>query len=166
MRRFTSLVCVVAVLVVGLVALSGLVPGARAHDATPPPGGFEIAPGVTAELLPTADDPPSLYRLRFAAGVTYPFEGDPSLVVAYVESGTLTFRCDAPVTVARVDATGTPGEPVAAGTEFTVTAGGYFVLPPFVSGEVRNDGSESGAMSVAGIIPGEIATPTAGTPAA
>ncbi len=166
MRRFVGFAAVAVTLLFGLIAVTGLVSGAGAQDATPPPGGFEIAPGVTAELLPAAQEPPSLYRLTFAPDVTYPFEGDPSIALAYIESGTLTVRVDAPVTIARADAAATPGEMVAAGTDFTVTAGEYFVLPPMATGVIRNDGPESAAFSVAGIILEAMATPTASTPGA
>ena len=58
---------------------AGPTAGTRAQDATPLAGGlpFEIAPGVTADLLPTSQDPPSLYRIRFAPGVTYEIEPVP-----------------------------------------------------------------------------------------
>lgn len=146
-------------LVVGL--LFALIVPAAAQEATPPPAGFEIAPGVTAEILPTSEDPPSLYRLHFAPGVTYPFSDDPSVSVVYVESGAIALRLDAPVTVGQVGATDAPGENIAADTEFTVLAGDYFLLPPLVSGEVRNDGDEIATVAVAGFIPDAIATPAA-----
>ncbi len=166
MRRVMFPVSVVAVLLFIMVAVGGQGPGAVAQDGTPPPGGFEIAPGVTAEILPTSEDPPSLYRLHFAPDVTYPIGASPSLEIVYIESGALTFRVEAPVTVGQVGVTGAPGENVDTGTEFTVVAGDYFVLPPFVGGEVRNDGQETATVSVAGILPDAMATPTAGTPAA
>ncbi len=166
MRRVMFPMSLVGVLLVSMVAVGGRVPGAVAQNGTPPPGGFEIAPGVTAEILPTSEDPPSLYRLHFAPDVTYPIGASPSLEVVYIESGALTLRVEAPVTVGQVGVTDAAGENVAAGTEFTVEPGNYFVLPPFVGGEVRNDGQETATVSVAGILPDAMATPTAGTPAA
>ncbi len=149
----------VAVVLMSLVFVAVPRLSAGAQEATPASGGFEIAPGVTAELLPVPDDPPALYRLHFAAGVVYAFSAAPSLDVVYVEAGTLTLQLDVPVTVARLGETGAAGESIIADTEFTVTAGDYFVLPPFATGEVRNTGDETATVSVAGLMPGEIATP-------
>jgi len=161
MRQSIGLVATIALVLFGMVSVGGLVLSAGAQDATPPISGFEIAPGVTGEILPTSEDPPSLYRLHFAPDVTFPFSDDPSLGVVYVEAGTLTLRSNLPVTVAQLGATDAEGENIAAETEFTVTAGDYFVLPPFVAGEVRNDGDETATVSIAGIVPEEMATPTA-----
>lgn len=164
MPRAVGLVSVIALLVFAFVAGSGLVPGAGAQDATPPPGGFEIAPGVTAEILPTSEDPPSLYRLQFAPGVTYEIVPSPALEVAYLEAGALTLRLDAPVTVGSLGATDAAGENIAADTEFTFSEGDYFVLPPSVGGELRNDGSEPAVISVAGLVPEGMMMPSEGTP--
>jgi quercetin dioxygenase-like cupin family protein len=139
-----------------------------AQEGTPPPGGFEIAPGVTAEELapgPAGSDQPALYRLTFAPGVTFSADATPEISLGYLESGELTFTVDAPVTVTRAGATDAPGESVAANTEFTVQAGDYFVFPPQSSGEVRNDGQDPASLMIASIIPaGGGATPSA-TPA-
>jgi hypothetical protein len=131
------------------------------------PEAFEIAPGVTAEAIAFApgQEAPALYRLHFAPDVTYAFVEDPSLGLAYVESGTLTLRVDMPVMVGQVGASDTAGEQVAADTEFTVTAGDYFVLPPFATGDVRNDGPEAATVSVAGIVPMGSGTAPPSTPA-
>lgn len=165
MTRVISLVSVVvALLLFVLVTVSGVVPSVGAQDATPPPGGFEIAPGVTAEILPTSEDPPSLYRLQFAPGVTYEIVASPSLEVAYLEAGTLTLSIDTPVTVGNLGATDAAGENIAADTEFTVSAGDYFALPPGAGGELRNDGAETAVVSVAGLVPDGMAMPAEGTP--
>lgn len=161
MRRGRGFVSMFAVVLLGLVSAVGLAFSAGAQDATPPAGGFEIAPGVMAEILPTSQDPPLLYRLHFAPGVTYEMMEDPSIGVVYINAGTLVLRVDVPVTVAQSGATGTAGETFTAGTEFTVTAGDYFVLPPSATGEVRNDGDETATVSVAGLVPEHLATPAA-----
>lgn len=161
MRRTSSLVSMFAVVLLSIMSLGGLVFNAGAQDATPPPAGFEIAPGVMAEILPTSQDPPSLYRLHFAPEVNYEIMEDPSIGVAYINAGTLTLTVDVPVTVAQSGATGTAGETFDAGTEFTVTAGDYFVLPPSATGTVRNDGDETATASVAGLVPEQMATPAA-----
>jgi len=102
--------CAIAVLVSGLLMLTcgSLSPVAtRAQQSTPTAGaaGVEIAPGVTFELLPSSQDPPTLYRLRLAPGVSLPFVDDPAISLVYVESGALSLRLDAAVSEARPDAT-------------------------------------------------------------
>ena len=148
-------------MIVAATLLFGLASPAAAQEATPPVDGIELAPGVTAEILPTSPDPPSLYRVHFAPDATYSFTPNSSLDIVYVETGTLIFQLDLPVTVAQIGATDAEGENIAADTEFTVTAGDYFVLPPFIAGEVRNDGDEIVTVSVAGMVPEEKATTTA-----
>jgi hypothetical protein len=167
MRRTPVLLLVAAVALIGLVAAARLGPETRAQEGTPPAGGFEISPGVTAEALAFAagQEEPSLYRLTFAPGVTYAIAPSPEISLVYSEAGSLTITVDAPVTVTRAGATDAPGEPVAANAEFTLGAGDYTVFPPFAGGEVRNDGQEAASVEVAAIIPSEMGTPSAATPA-
>ena len=130
-------------------------------------GGFEIAPGLTAydAVFAEGQEVPTAYRLRLDPGVTYRFEAAPSLGLVYVQSGAAAFRVTTPTTVTR---SGAAGENVAADTEFMVAAGDSFVLAPFTTGEVRNEGQEPLDLSIAGILPdgAGMATPVAGTPAA
>lgn len=151
-------------LVAALWALSLLVSPTLAQESTPgPPDSFELAPGVVADNMVFVDgqENPSLYHLHFAPGVSYPVQASPSLELVHMESGTMTVRLSAPVTVSQLNAMDGSGEAVAAGTEFTLGAGQYFVLAPGVSGEVRNDSDETATISIAGMIPGGTATPTA-----
>lgn len=139
-----------------------------AQDATPaaPPDSFEIAPGVTADsvVFVEGQENPSLYRLHFEAGLSYPIMPGPSLELVYVEAGSLTIQLDAPITLGELGDTSSAGESIEADTELTLTAGDYFVLQPGVSGETRNDGPDTATVSVAGIAAGGMATPAA-TPA-
>ncbi len=166
MRRTRALLPVAAVVLLFLVAAARVGPLAAAKEGTPPPDGFEIAPGVTAEALAFGPgrEVPSLYRLTFAPGVVYRVEPAPAISLVYGEAGALTATLDAPITIVRAGATATPGEAVAAGTEFTLAAGDYAVFPPLVGGEVRNDGREAATVTVADIVPEGVATPTAATP--
>ncbi|CAA9541068.1 MAG: hypothetical protein AVDCRST_MAG33-18 [uncultured Thermomicrobiales bacterium] len=150
-----------------LLVLSLLLPTVSAQDGGPPPGGFEIAPGVTAEALAFVEgrDEPSLYRLTFAPDTTYAIEPVPSISLGVLESGSLSFTLDVPVTVTRAGAVDDPGEAIAADEEFTLEAGDYTVLPPMAGGEIRNDGTEPAAVIVADIVPAAAGTPAA-TPAA
>ena len=167
MGKLPVLLSVVAVVLLGPVAAGWIGPATVAQQGTPPPGGFEIAPGVTAEGLAFAagQEAPSLYRLTFAPGVTYAVAPAPEISLVYGEAGVLTATLDAPITIARAGATDAPGEAVAAGTEFTLAAGDYAAFPPLVGGEVRNEGREAASVLVAAIVPPGVATPAAATPA-
>jgi hypothetical protein len=165
MRRFGLLLSVIAFVLMGLVAL-GSTTTTRAQEATPLAGGlpFEIAPGVTADILPTSDDPPSLYRVRFAPGVIYELEVSPAVSLVYVEAGSLVLHLDAPLTVMRGGETDVPGESIAADAEVTLEPGDYTVFPPNVSGEARNDGPDPAQVAVAELVPEQLAQSLMGTP--
>ena len=126
-----------------------------AQPATPQAGtGVEMPAGITRQDLAVGSAAPllpegaiiELVRFTFAPGavVVLP-EASPSLALVYVESGVLSVRINAPVTLTRVAAGGSPGEPesVPAGTAFTADADDFFVSPPRVAVEARNDGAES-----------------------
>ena len=166
MRRIAGFVSLAAAILLALAA-GGAISGAGAQQG-PPPGGFEVAPGVTAEALAfeAGREDPSVYRLTFAPGTTYAFEESPALELAYIESGALAMTFSVPVTVADVDAPDTAGVVVEAQTETMLEAGNYVALPPLTAGEVRNDGDEPAVVTISNIIPGgNVATPQA-TPAA
>lgn len=142
-----------------------------AQESTPgpegePPDSFELAPGVIADNVVFAEgsESPVMYRLHFEPGVTYPVPPGVNLELAYVETGSLILTLDAPIVVGQMGAVDTAGVMVPAATEVTLTAGQYLVLQPGVAGEVRNEGSETAIVSVAGIGLQGVATPMA-TPA-
>jgi len=126
--------------------------------------GFEIAPGVTAGVLPVSEDPPSLYWIRFAPGARYRVEEDPAITLVYAQTGSLILRLGVPVTINRAGATAVPGEIIAAETEFTLSKGDYTVLPVGAGGEARNDGQEPAQIAVAGLVPEELEIAVTGTP--
>ena len=165
-RHYGFVLSVIAMVLLGLVGL-GSTGATWAQEATPLAGGlpFELAPGVTADILPTSKDPPSLYRIRFAPGVVYELEVSPAVSLVYVEAGTLVLRLDAPLTVTRAGQTDTPGEPIAAGVEVTLGEGDYTVLPPNVTGEARNDGQDPAQVTAAELIPEQLEMSLMGTPA-
>ena len=159
--------CAIAVLVSGLLMLTcgSLSPVAtRAQQSTPTAGaaGLEIAPGVTFELLPSSQDPPTLYRLRLAPGVSLPFVDDPAISLVYVESGALSLKLNAAVSDARPDATNADEED--AGKTVELSQGDYFVLPPLVAGELRNKGQDPVSIVIAAITPELIPGAASGTP--
>ena len=166
MRRAAVLWSGVAVVLLGLVVAGGGNPLARAQEGSPPAGGFEIAPGVTAEALAFAAgrDEPVNYRLTFAPGVVYTVVPSPAISLVYQETGALTLTLDAPITITRSGMADSAGEAVAAGTEVTLEAGDYAVFPALVGGEARNDGQEAASAQVADIVPPGVATPTVATP--
>jgi hypothetical protein len=156
-------------LIAGLMMLTcGMVGpvSTRAQESTPPAEttGVEIAPGVTFELVPASEDPPSLYRLRLAPGASLAFVDDPAISLVYVESGALSLELDAAVSDARPEADS--GDEEAADSALELSQGDYFVLPPLVAGEIRNEGQEPTAIMIAAITPGLIPTTAIGTPVA
>ena len=162
--------CISAVvLLLGLLAGLAVAdaPRTRAQDATPTTGmeaGFELAPGVTAGVLAAPEDPPPFFWLRFAPGITYEIPADPTIGIVYAQSGELTLRLDAPVTVIRAGAEGDQGEPIAAGTDFTLVAGDYVLFPANIGGEARNEGSEPAQIVAASLAPQVIESAPLGTP--
>ena len=157
--------CVIAVLFSGLLTFTcgTLAPvSTLAQESTPTSGmtGVEISPGVTFELLPSSEDPPTLYRLRLAPGVSLSFVDDPAISLVYVESGALSLRLDAAVSDARPDGS----DDQEARRAVKLSQGDYFVLPPLVAGEIRNEGQEPVAMVIAAITPGLIPGAAIGTP--
>ena len=87
--------CAIVILITTLMTFTcgmlGPVP-MSAQESTPAATGVEISPGVTFELMRASEDPPSLYRLRFAPGATLSFVDDPAISLVYVESGATASR--------------------------------------------------------------------------
>jgi len=183
MRRVSVLLSVVGAVLIGLVVIGWSGPVTRAQEGTPAaeegfaPEGVSFEPlafGTAAELPAT---PVDLVLIRFGIepGAGFPIEADdPTVALAYVQSGVLTVRVEAPMQVIRaatIAAFATPGaveedalpaaEEIAAGTEFTLAAGDSTVFPPNVAGEIRNDGQERAEALVTLIAPpaGDGATP-------
>jgi len=154
----------IVILISGLITMSCGMLGpvsTRAQESTPAvTTGVEVAPGVTFDLLPASEDPPSLYRLRFAPGATLAFVDDPAISLVYVESGALSLQLDAAVSDARPEASSGDEE---ADTALTLAQGDYFVLPPLVAGEIRNEGQEPMSIVIAAITPGVIPTTSMAT---
>jgi hypothetical protein len=156
----------IVILITGFIALTCGTLGpvsTRAQESTPSAGttGVEVAPGVTFELMPASEDPPTLYRLRFAPGATLAFVDDPAISLVYVESGALSLQLDAAVSDARPDGSSEDEE---ADTALALSQGDYFVLPPLVAGEIRNEGQEPMAIVIAAITPGVIPATAMATP--
>lgn len=169
MPRFALLL---SLMLLGLVSLTP-VAGTKAQDATPAatPGGMEeginlapLARGSMEILAPGTADL-AMLRVRLDPGATLPFDpNDPSVALLYMTSGELTFRVEAPMTVARAVGAGTPvpeePEAIPAGTEFTMRDGDSALFPPLTAGEARNDGDEEATALVANIAVRSSGTPT------
>jgi quercetin dioxygenase-like cupin family protein len=174
MRR-ASAVALLVTLVFALLASQGMNPSTSAQDATPPSGqqagppegvSFVTLASGTIQILSPGTANLALGRIKFAPGATLPFDPtDPSVDLVFMGSGTLTFRVEAPISVARAGQAGTPvptePEDFAAGTEFTMSEGDSALFPPNASGEVRNDGDEDATAWVTNVA---LFTTEAGTP--
>jgi quercetin dioxygenase-like cupin family protein len=175
MRR-ASAVALLITLVFGFFASQGMNPSTSAQDATPPaeqqagvPEGvsFVTLASGTIDVLSPGTANLALGRIRIAPGATVPFDPtDPTVDLLYMAGGTLTFRIEAPMSVARGAQEGTPApnvpEDIAAGTEFTMSDGDSALFPPNAAGEVRNDGDEDAVAWVTNValFTNEASTPT------
>src|SRR5688500_3314841 len=153
---------VVLIAIAALLGILAPLDPARAQEATPPASAedTEVAPGVTFTLLPTSEDPPSLYRLEFAPGAALYFAGDPAISLVLVESGAISLNMNAAVSDARA------ATPAGSAAALAMDQGDYFVLPPLVAGEIRNTSEEPASILIAAITPGQVLAPIAGTPTA
>src|SRR5215218_11430609 len=174
MRR-GSVIALVITLVLAVVASQGLSSTTQAQDATPParqqagaPEGvsFVTLASGTIQVLSPGTANLVLGRIRLAPGATLPFDPtDPSVDLVYMTGGTLTFRIEAPMTVARGVKAGTPvptePEAIPANTEFSMSDGDSSLFPPNTGGEVRNDGDEDATAWVTNV---SLFTAAASTP--
>ena len=164
MGRSSAFLSAVGVAILGIVALSAQ-PSTVAQEATPsteemmPEGlAFEALGYGVAETLPEVPADLALFRFGLEPGASFQFDpNDPSVALAYVESGEATFTVESPITILRAAGAGTPfpeeTEEVAAGTQFTLSAGDSAVFPPNVVGELRNNGTDAVSLLVANIAP-------------
>ena len=172
MRRFGLLASVVAIVLLGILALHAQ-PVALAQEATP--AGEEMA-GITFEpvTFATGVDLPSpgdlfVARASLEPGTVVPIDAsDPSLGFLLVESGTITVQAEGPVTVTRgaglgeaMAAVETSGdlsglmESIPEGEAVTLEAGDAAYIPANSAGEFRNDGQEQAVTLAFLVIPAE-----------
>jgi quercetin dioxygenase-like cupin family protein len=174
MRRFGLLASVVAIVLLGILALHAQ-PVALAQEATPAGEGME-SEGLTFEpvTFATGIDLPSpgdlfVARASLEPGVVVPIDaGDPSLGFLLVESGTITVQVEGPMTVTRgaglgeaMAAAETSGdlsglmESIPEGESVTLEAGDAAYIPANSAGEFRNDGQERAVSLAFLVIPAE-----------
>ena len=183
MRRFHVLLSMVAVALLGILALHAQ-PVVVAQEATPSaamqePEGVTFEPLAIASglTLPTPADLIAV-RVTIAPGAVLPGEaGDPTSNLLIVESGIVTIRINAPWAIARsgsltkaiatAEATGTftPADDQIASDESAIMEpGDVAYLPGSVSGEIRNYGAEPAVALVGLVAPTEAMTGATPTP--
>jgi quercetin dioxygenase-like cupin family protein len=161
MRRLIVLLSVVIAVQAGGPALAARL-GAGAQDATPssaeagPEGGTFDAVALAFGVDVASPIDMVVVRIGLEPGAAFPIEdSDPTTGILVVESGTLTVRVNAVVTVTR--GTGLAGtlppadggggdlpstEEIAGGELVTLEAGDTAFIPGNVSGEISNGGDE------------------------
>ena len=161
LRQTRSILLLVAV----ALLMTGHAPVSRAQVATP----VLTTDGVGVVFTPLAVGrtdafPPApatlvLVRAEFEPGGGFLVDpSDPNLRIITVESGELTLRLNAPVTISRAGAMGTLGAMEQA-SEFTLRPGDSFVFPSFVGGELRNTGHQETVILGVRMVPDALATP-------
>ena len=184
MRRFSVLLSVIVVVLLGVLGVLALQAKSVAVAQEATPAGVKIG-GVAFEpvAFATGIDLPSpgdLFVVRASldpGGVVPIEESDPALGILVVESGTLTVQVAGPMMVTRgrglgeamatADATGDFSplmESVAAGQAVTLQAGDAAYIPANVAGEIRNEGQERAERLAILVLPPEAMTSEA-TPA-
>ncbi len=128
-------------MILGLVAGSWSVPGMSAQEETT----SDVLASVSDIDLPSPGRL-TVFRIGLEPEAAIPMANEvPTTGLLIVESGELTVRSDAAMTVTR-GGMGGAGAPemveIAAGAEVTLAAGVSAVIPPNTGGEVRNDGQE------------------------
>ena len=114
---------------------------AQAGTATPTAGFIGLPEGISAWRVSEFTQAPSLYRFQFEPGAKLPGYADETLVLAYVERGTVTLHSDGRLSIARLESSDPPriADP---GAETVVAEGEYFVMPWRTPTEIWNHGEE------------------------
>ena len=162
MRRISLFWSVVAIVLLGLVALAAQ-PPAFAQEGTPAADEAMSEEGLTYEAISFASgvdlvSPGDMIvaRIGMEPGAGFAIDdSDPTGGIGVVESGSVTIWLDVPWTIARAgtfanaiataEATGVyepEMEEIAADEEATLEAGDSAYIPPSINGEIRNDGDE------------------------
>lgn len=153
MRRLAFLVPVLAL---GLVVLSSAVRGGqpivRAQEATPNPLFLGLPGDINAWQVGQFAQSPATYRLELAPGASLPGYDDETMSLVYVEAGSLVLNGKAALVISRLDGSKAP-QMIDAGTDVTVAAGDYFVLPPHAATEIRNESQTPASLQFAAMDP-------------
>jgi hypothetical protein len=165
MLAFVGRLSLLIVLAVSAVVFSAR-PIALAQDASPEAGADAemMQEGVTFMPIGFADGValPSTASLIAIKATIEPGakdvfgDDDPASGLLLVDSGALTIKIDAEVSVTRGDEEFGNFEMVAAGEETILEAGDVAYIPGSVAGEIRNDGNEQATGTIFLIIPGDL----------
>jgi hypothetical protein len=162
--RWVSLGLLLIVLLMSALGGQGQGLDAAAQDTPAASPTADQPAGITAntlaagsmDVLSPGTASLALGRIAVAPGAVVPFDpADLSADLLLVTTGALTFRVEAPMSVARKAGRGTPApaepEAIPADTEFTLREGESALFPPATGGELRNDGSEEATAWVASL---------------
>jgi len=161
MLRFSVVLSIVAVMLLGIIAVRVQPVAVAQEEATPSadmgPESATYEP-VSFALGIDVPSPADLFLIRIGLepGTGFPIEeSDPAAGILLVESGTFTVQVNGPVRVTRgaslgeamegAESTGdlsTAAEAIAAGKAVTLEAGDAAYIPGNITGEIRNDGQE------------------------
>ena len=128
-------------LVIGAGSAAAPDVSAQAGTATPTAGFIGLPEGISAWRVSEFTQAPSLYRFQFEPGAKLPGYSDETLVLAYVERGTVTLRSDGRLSISRLESSDPPRitDP---GAETVVAEGEYFVIPWRTPTEIWNHSEE------------------------
>ena len=134
-----GLLLVALAIVAGSVAAPGV--SAQSGTATPTAGFIGLPEGISAWRVSEFTQAPSLYRFQFEPGARLPGYADETLILAYVERGTVTLRSDGPLSISQLGSSDPPRitDP---GAETVVAEGEYFVIPWRTPTEIWNHSEE------------------------
>ena len=139
LRFVVGLILVALAVVAGRGAPAAV--SAQAGTATPTAGFIGLPEGISAWRVSEFTQAPSLYRFQFEPGAKLPGYADATLVLAYVERGTVTLRSDGHLSISRLESSDPPRitDP---GAETVIAEGDYFFIPWRTPTEIWNHGEE------------------------
>jgi hypothetical protein len=114
---------------------------AQVGTATPTAGFIGLPEGISAWRVSEFTQAPSLYRFQFEPDAKLPGYADETLVLAYVERGTVTLRSDGHLSISRLESSDPP-RIIDPGAETVVAEGEYFVMPWRTPTEIWNHSEE------------------------
>ena len=134
-----GLLLVALAIAAGSVAAPGV--SAEAGTATPTAGFIGLPEGISAWRVSEFTQAPSLYRFQFEPGARLPGYADETLILAYVERGTVTLHSDGILSISQLES-GDPPRITDPGAETVVAEGEYFVIPWRTPTEIWNHSQE------------------------
>ena len=106
LRFVVGLILIALAVVAGRGAPAAV--SAQAGTATPTAGFIGLPEGISAWRVSEFTQAPSLYRFQFEPGARLPGYADETVVLAYVERGTVTLRSDGHLSISRLESSDPP----------------------------------------------------------